>query len=54
MKLKMLTTGPNKNYRVGQVVEVDEQRAAILLKGKHAQKPGKAVRDGDSSSPEEL
>lgn len=35
-KLKMLTTGPNRNYRKGQVVEVDDQRAEILLAGKHA------------------
>jgi hypothetical protein len=35
-RLKMLTTGPNRNYRKGQVVEVDDQRAEILLAGKHA------------------
>ena len=42
-KLKMLTSGPNKNYRKGQVVEVDDERAAILIKGRHAEE----VKDGD-------
>jgi chaperone required for assembly of F1-ATPase len=46
-KLKMVTTGPNRNYRKGQVVEVDDQRADILLDGKHAVRVGEEVRDGE-------
>ena len=30
-RLRMLTKGPNHNYRVGEIVEVDEARATILL-----------------------
>lgn len=47
--LKMLTKGPNLNYRVGQVVEVDDARAALLVKGKHA----KEVIDGNTSGIQE-
>ena len=31
VKLKMKTAGPNGNYKAGQTVTVDEQRAARLL-----------------------
>lgn len=47
--LKMLTKGPNGNYRKGQVVEVDEQRAALLIEGKHAEE----VMDGNASGVQE-
>ncbi|MFA5866913.1 MAG: hypothetical protein WC891_02990 [Actinomycetota bacterium] len=36
MRIKMLTTGPNGNYRKGQIVEVDDKRAAVLVKAKAA------------------
>lgn len=39
--VRLLTKGPNGNYRKGQVVEVDSARAAALLAGKHAEE----VRD---------
>lgn len=35
-KIKMLSSGPNKNYRKGQVVEVDQERAKVLVQTKHA------------------
>jgi len=35
-KIKMLTTGPNKNYRIGQVIAVDKARADYLIKTKQA------------------
>lgn len=51
-RLKMLTTGPNRNYRKGSVVEVDDQRAAILVAGKHAvDVNAKEVSDDDSDAP---
>lgn len=53
-RLKMLTTGPNRNYRKGQVVEVDDQRAEILLAGKHAVDLNvevEEVSDDDSDAP---
>jgi hypothetical protein len=55
-RLKMLTTGPNRNYRKGQVVEVDDQRAEILLAGKHAiDLNAKEVSDdGDAERTSEL
>lgn len=40
VKVKMLTKGPNANYRIGDVVTVDAARAAILLKLKAAEKVG--------------
>ena len=43
VKVKMLTTGPNKNRKVGQVIEVDAARAAALIKGDHAEE----VKYGD-------
>lgn len=50
-RLKMLTTGPNRNYRKGSVVEVDDQRAAILVAGKHAvDVNAKEVSDDDSDT----
>lgn len=51
-KLKMLTTGPNRNRRKGQVVEVDDQRAAILLAGKHAVDLNTKEVSDDDSEPE--
>ncbi len=36
-KVKMLTTGPNGQYKKGQVVEVDAARAQALIDGKHAE-----------------
>ena len=44
--LKMITTGPNKNYKVGDIVTVDDARAAILIKAKAA----KEVKDGSVRS----
>lgn len=35
-KIKLTSSGPNKNYRKGQVIEVDEMRAELLIKEKHA------------------
>ena len=40
VKLRMMTTGPNHNYRVGAVVTVDEVRAYWLLSGGHAKRLG--------------
>ena len=37
VKLRMLSKGPNKNYHKGQLVFVDALRAAMLIKGKHAE-----------------
>lgn len=58
-KLKMLTTGPNGNYRRGQIVEVDDQRAERLLAGRHAttalnRKLAEEVIDGDTERTSEL
>lgn len=57
-KLKMLTPGPNRNYRRGQIVEVDDQRAAILIEGRHAvdvnAKELEEVSDGDAERTEGL
>jgi hypothetical protein len=36
-KLTMLNSGPNGTYKPGQVVEVDDARAALLLDGEHAE-----------------
>lgn len=38
VKLKMVDSGPNKNYRASQVVVVDEARAKLLIKGRHARR----------------
>jgi hypothetical protein len=35
-QIKMLTIGPNKNYQVGQVLEVDNKRAKKLIQMKQA------------------
>ncbi len=40
--VKMLTEGPNKNYKPGQVIRVDSCRAAVLVTGKHAEYTPKA------------
>ena len=37
LNLRMKDSGPNGNYTPGAVVEVDSQRAAILVKGGHAE-----------------
>lgn len=47
--LKMLTKGPNGNHRKGQIVTVDDKRAALLLAGKHAEE----VIDGDTAGIQE-
>ena len=44
VKIKMLDSGPNKNHRKGDVLEVDAARAALLIAGKHAEE----VKYGDS------
>lgn len=38
-ELKMLDRGPNKNYRKGSVVTVDDLRAQLLVEGGHAADP---------------
>lgn len=43
VQIKMLTSGPNKNYTPGQIIEVDPVRATALMAGRHA---------GDPSVPE--
>lgn len=56
-RLKMITKGPNGNYRRGQVIEVDDIRASILLSGKHAkdaEEPEEVIIDGDPVDSEEL
>lgn len=53
-RLKMLTTGPNRNYRRGSIVEVDDQRAEKLIEGKHAVEVREVADDGDSERTEEL
>ena len=35
--IRLLSTGPNKNYKKGQIVTVDEARAALLIAGKDAE-----------------
>lgn len=35
--IRMLTRGPNKNRRRGEVLEVDRARAQALVAGKHAE-----------------
>lgn len=47
--LKMVTTGPNKNHKKGQIIQVDAVRAALLVADKHAEE----VRDGDTICPQE-
>ena len=37
IKLRMLTTGPNGNYHIGQTVTVDKKRAAVLISSGHAE-----------------
>jgi hypothetical protein len=54
-KLKMLDKGPNGNYRRGQVIEVDDLRAVLLIDGGHAVPEGEEVRDdSDTVDTEEL
>jgi len=36
VKIKMLTKGPNNNHKIGDVLEVDDERATALVKEKHA------------------
>lgn len=36
IRLRMLTNGPNGNYRVGAIVTVDAERAGVLIRGGHA------------------
>jgi len=38
-KIRMLTSGPNKNYRPGEVVEVDHVRAKLLVDRGDAEYP---------------
>ena len=50
-RLKMSGKGPNGNYRRGQIVEVDDERAAILLDGGHARpadEPEEVIEDASS------
>ena len=57
-KIRLLDRGPNGQYRRGQVVEVDDMRAAVLIEGGHAQPADKTepepeeVTDGER--PDEL
>lgn len=54
-RLKMLDKGPNRNYRRGQIIEVDDQRAARLIEGEHAvEVDEKEVSDGDTERIQEL
>jgi hypothetical protein len=48
--LRMLDSGPNKNYQKGQLVTVDEVRAAILIEGDHAEEPGEEVKANGNDS----
>lgn len=43
VKVRMLGKGPNKNYEKGQIVEVDEMRAAILVEFQAADDSPKAL-----------
>jgi hypothetical protein len=43
VEIRMLTKGPNGQYRKGQIVTVDEIRAALLVTEKH----GEEVTHGD-------
>ena len=36
-KVKMLTSGPNKNHKPGEILVVDEERAKRLIAGEHAE-----------------
>lgn len=47
--VRMLTCGPNKNYRKGQTLAVDAQRAAALIDEGHAEE----VIHGDTGSLQE-
>lgn len=59
-RLKMKDKGPNKNYHRGQIVEVDDLRAVLLIDGGHAAPADlpdelEEVRDdGDTADTEEL
>ena len=44
VKIRMLTRGPNRTRKKGQVVDVDDKRAAYLVAEKHAEE----VTDGDT------
>ncbi len=44
--IRMLSSGPNRNYRKGQIVNVDKQRAVLLISEKHAEE----VTNGDTGS----
>lgn len=37
IKLRMISTGPNGNYRIGQSITVDKKRADALIAGGHAE-----------------
>lgn len=36
-RIKLIKTGPNKNYRPGQVIEVDDDRAKALIDSGNAE-----------------
>lgn len=52
VRVKMLTTGPNKNHKAGSKIDVDAARAATWVAGKHAE----YTEGGENGSllPEEL
>lgn len=37
VRIKMLDSGPNLNYRIGSVIEVDPERAERLISRGHAE-----------------
>jgi hypothetical protein len=49
-RLKMLTKGPNKDFTPGDIVEVDDLRASLLLEGKHATEEMGEVKSWQRSS----
>jgi hypothetical protein len=57
-KLRMVDKGPNRNYRRGQIIEVDDLRAVHLLSGGHAKdfdEPEEVIaEDGNTEHSEEL
>lgn len=36
-RIRMLTEGPNNNHEVGEILEVDADRAAVLVEGGYAE-----------------
>lgn len=47
VKIIMLDTGPNRNRHKGMVYLVDEERAQLLIDGKHAERYAGPAGEGD-------